>query len=133
MYRFSARENSFYHPSINYTTLPDDIIDVTDEVFQEFALNEPPSGKVRGAWKSGNPRWVDIPEPTQEEITASNDYAKSKLIAEVEALISPLKYAAELEIATDEESARLATLKSFVVEVNRIDTTGEVVSWPTIP
>lgn len=133
MYKFSASENVFYHPAITYTSLPSDVVEVTEDVFYEFALNDPPTGKVRGAWASGGPKWVDAPAPTVDEITANNESKKSRLISAAEKLISPLAYAVELGTATGDETSRLLLLKGYVVDVNRIDATDEDITWPTIP
>lgn len=46
-------------------TLPDDAVDVSEEVFNEFA-GEPPEGMMRVAGSNGLPAWSEIiyaPEP----------------------------------------------------------------------
>lgn len=62
-YIFSPHENMFYPIELRtlYREWPNDAIDVTDSVFDEFT-GAPPDGKIRGVDNSGMPCWVDIPE-----------------------------------------------------------------------
>ncbi|MBQ0956918.1 hypothetical protein [Serratia symbiotica] len=69
-YKFSPSTISFYpieflDAYVEAGTLPDDIVDVSDEVYAEYC-GTPPSGKTRGS-KNGQPAWVDIPS---EEISS---------------------------------------------------------------
>lgn len=64
-YIFSAKHNAFYPVDMmdDYVAAgswPDDGVDVTKEVFLEFA-GIPPTGKERGVGEDGMPVWVDIP------------------------------------------------------------------------
>ena len=42
-------------------TWPSDAVGVSDAVFDEYALSQPPDGKWRGAGSDGMPAWVDLP------------------------------------------------------------------------
>lgn len=63
-YFYSATNNNFlsedyiedYKASNSW---PDDAKEVTNEVFQEFALDAPPEGKERTANSEGLPSWTD--------------------------------------------------------------------------
>ncbi|EJM3830954.1 DUF4376 domain-containing protein [Salmonella enterica] len=68
MYYYSPSQNAFYHDSLKqvYTdagSFPDDTHEVSDDVWQTFAGNNPPEGKERAAGEDGMPCWVDIPLP----------------------------------------------------------------------
>ncbi|EDR4261362.1 DUF4376 domain-containing protein [Salmonella enterica subsp. enterica] len=68
MYHYSPSKNAFYHESLKQVyadagTLPDDTVEVGDEVWLEFAGNHPPEGKQRAAGSDNLPCWVDIPPP----------------------------------------------------------------------
>lgn len=70
-YIFSAKNNAFYPVDMmdDYVAAgswPDDGVDVTKEVFLEFA-GIPPTGKERGVGEDGMPVWVDIP-PTPNSV-----------------------------------------------------------------
>lgn len=75
MYKFSKTTNSFYPVSLlgSYSDLPNDLVDVDEQTFNEFS-GQAPVGKQRGADKKGYPAWVDLPPPvplTQGQIEAS--------------------------------------------------------------
>ncbi|EIS6411576.1 DUF4376 domain-containing protein [Salmonella enterica] len=68
MYHYSPSQNAFYHDSLKQVyadagTLPDDTVEVGDDVWLEFAGNHPPEGKQRAAGSDNLPCWVDIPPP----------------------------------------------------------------------
>lgn len=70
-YIFSAKNNAFYPVDmmddyVSAGSWPDDGVDVTKEIFLEFA-GVPPAGKERGVGENGLPVWVDIP-PTPNSV-----------------------------------------------------------------
>lgn len=70
-YIYSAKNNAFYPVDMkdDYEAAgswPDDGVDVSKEIFLEFA-GIPPAGKERGVGEDGMPVWVDIP-PTPNSV-----------------------------------------------------------------
>ncbi|EKR1731672.1 TPA_asm: DUF4376 domain-containing protein [Salmonella enterica subsp. enterica serovar Madelia] len=68
MYHYSPSKNMFYPDQmkqvyIDAGTFPADTVEVSDDVWLEFAGNHPPDGKERAAGSDGLPCWVDIPLP----------------------------------------------------------------------
>lgn len=68
MYHYSPSQNAFYHESLKQVyidagTFPADTVEVSDDVWLEFAGNHPPEGKQRAAGSGNLPCWVDIPPP----------------------------------------------------------------------
>lgn len=62
---FSAKKLGLYPDSIlkmyeDAGALPDDLIEITDEQYEEFA-GSAPGGKALGATPDGKPCWVDLP------------------------------------------------------------------------
>ncbi|HCC3329599.1 TPA: tail fiber assembly protein [Salmonella enterica] len=92
-YQYSALTNMFY-PESELTayksngSIPNDLKPVSDDACEFMGL--PPEGKIRGGNAEGMPCWIDIPQPTQEElfaiaererqrrINATTDYMNSK-------------------------------------------------------
>lgn len=76
MYKYSASKNAFYPDSLipeytNSGTLPDDLLDVSDDIFMEYT-GIPPSGKLRGADENGMPTWLNEPDiPNQKKLIAA--------------------------------------------------------------
>ncbi|TDB56171.1 tail fiber assembly protein [Photorhabdus luminescens] len=136
MYFYSAKTNAFYPIELaqNYIasgSLPDDIIEVGIDVYQEYAANNVPEGKYRIAGQNGLPEWADIPSPTKEELQQRAESKKQQFIVEASQQIAPLQDAVDLGIATKEEEAALLVWKKYRVMLNRIDTSQAAdIEWP---
>ncbi|WP_275375394.1 tail fiber assembly protein, partial [Xenorhabdus bovienii] len=98
---------------------PDDGIEVSESVFNEFAIIDPPVGKRRVAGSDGLPAWGDIPPPTPEEWQRSAEREKQRLMNEARDKIAPLQDAVDLEMATDTEKAGLTEWRKYRVLLNR--------------
>lgn len=72
MYHYSPSNNAFYPDELKQVyldagTFPADTVEVSDDVWLEFAGNHPPEGKQRAAGSDNLPCWVDIPLPDIED------------------------------------------------------------------
>ncbi|EGS6510979.1 DUF4376 domain-containing protein [Salmonella enterica] len=72
MYHYSPSKNAFYPDELKQVyidagTFPADTVEVSDDVWLEFAGNHPPEGKQRAAGSDNLPCWVDIPLPDIED------------------------------------------------------------------
>lgn len=72
MYHYSPSKNAFYPDDLKQVyidagTFPSDTVEVSDDVWLEFAGNHPPEGKQRAAGHDNLPCWVDIPLPDIED------------------------------------------------------------------
>ncbi|EEP1423067.1 DUF4376 domain-containing protein [Salmonella enterica] len=72
MYHYSPTQNTFYPDELKQVyidagTFPDDTVEVSDDIWLEFAGNHPPEGKQRAAGHDNLPCWVDIPLPDIED------------------------------------------------------------------
>ncbi|MER2473647.1 tail fiber assembly protein [Photorhabdus laumondii] len=139
MYYYSAKTNAFYPIELqqNYIasgSLPDDIIEVGIDIYQEYAANNVPEGKYRIAGQNGLPEWADIPPPTKEELQQYVESKKQQFIVEASQQIAPLQDAVDLGIATQEEEAALLVWKKYRVMLNRIDISlAPDIEWPEQP
>ncbi|ECK8872642.1 DUF4376 domain-containing protein [Salmonella enterica subsp. enterica] len=73
MYHYSPTQNTFYPDELKQVyidagTFPADTVEVSDDVWLEFAGNHPPEGKQRAAGSDNLPCWVDIPLPDIEDV-----------------------------------------------------------------
>ncbi|HAT3689742.1 tail fiber assembly protein [Citrobacter freundii] len=136
-YVWSAINNAFFEKDqlerfISAGWLLNDIVDVGDELFNEFV--NPPTGKVRVA-KKGFPAWADIPQPSQEELIAYAEQQKQQRIDEALQSVSviQLKLQAGRKL-TGEEALRLNQTLDYIDEVEATDTsTAPDISWPVRP
>ncbi|MCW7548509.1 tail fiber assembly protein [Photorhabdus sp. APURE] len=139
MYFYSAKTNAFYPIELeqNYIasgSLPDDIIEVGIDVYQEYAANNVPEGKYRIAGQNGLPEWADIPPPTREELQQYVESKKQQFILEASQQIAPLQDAVDLGIATKEEEMALSVWKKYRVMLNRVNISqASDIEWPEQP
>ena len=133
-YFYSAKENAFFPESLREQyelagSWPDDGVEVTEEYFESFSISPP--GKMRAAGDNGLPVWVDVPPPTQEEISAANAKKLQSLRKIADSEISWRQDAVDAEIATDDEVTDLAAWKKYRVLLMRVDTSNP--EWPEKP
>ncbi|KFB98595.1 hypothetical protein GTGU_04479 [Trabulsiella guamensis ATCC 49490] len=134
-YSFSPSNCAFYANTLKETYYapandwPSDAFEVSDDVTNEFTA-QPPNGKKLGV-VDGLPVWIDVPPPTQEELTAENELIKCRLRTVADAEIAWRQDAVETGIASGEETAVLAEWKKYRVLLMRVDTAKP--EWPTVP
>lgn len=133
-YVFSAKKNAFFPVELKSSyqkagEWPNDEIEIEDSVATEF-MQEPPEGKYRNVI-AGMPAWVDIPPPTQEELSAVAELKKANLRMRADSEINWRQDAVDAGVATEEETAALSEWKEYRVLLMRVDTEKPV--WPTTP
>ena len=133
-YVFSAKKNAFFPVELKSSyqkagEWPNDGIEIEDSVATEF-MQEPPEGKYRNVI-AGMPAWVDIPPPTQEELSAVAELKKANLRMRADSEINWSQDAVDAGVATEEETAALSEWKRYRVLLMRVDTEKPV--WPTTP
>ncbi|HEI2484626.1 TPA: tail fiber assembly protein, partial [Escherichia coli] len=84
-YVYSAKNNAFFFkPELPLYEKAgwdlSDIVDVSDDLFFEFAQDRNPEGLRRVAGSDGLPAWEKLPPPTYEELVATSDLQKQRLI-----------------------------------------------------
>ncbi len=137
-YYYSAMLNAFFPTELEAIyktaeTWPSDAVHVSEAIFNEFSSTAP-DGKMRGTSSDSLPCWVDIPPPTADELISNAETEKKRLLVIVNAIITPLIDAVELEMATPEEVTALKAWKTYRVLLNRIDTsTAPNIDWPKQP
>lgn len=134
---YSAKKNAFYllDEEAAYRAngnWPDDVLPVSDEIWQKFAGN-PPEGKQRVAGKEGMPVWVDLPEQDERTIE-ENQAVKNALLEKADTEIRMLSVVQEVYGLSDDEKQRLGAWKKHLAEVYRLNASvREKVDWPVAP
>lgn len=118
---YSASTNGFYFEEMNGDAIPEDSFEITDEQWGAL-LDGQSQGKLITSDKKGRPILQDYPAPTSKQLIEMAEAEKTKLLAIATVAINPLQDAADLEIATDEETVSLKAWKTYRVMVNRVDT-----------
>lgn len=104
-----------------------DLSDFSEINFEQFSKVGPNSVLKNGQVTVGEVKKV---LPTEEEFIT----IKHSLINYATQKIAPLQDAIDLDIATDDEKARLLAWKKYRVLVNRVDTsTAPDITWPDEP
>lgn len=87
--------------------------------------------------KKMTPKEVDAhlnPMIPKEQLIAEAEQQKQILLSEASEAIAPLQDAVDLDIATDEEIAKLKAWKTYRVFLNRVDTSiAPSIEWPEKP
>lgn len=116
-YHFSAGANAFYANALREVyeeagTWPADAVAVDDSVYQEFAANISPAGKMRAVGGDGMPVWMDIPEPDPQLRATRQTVPQLSLAA------FALQCAVDEGKASETQIAELAVLRADIA--NRI-------------
>lgn len=137
-YIYTPSENAFYAASLKSSyelcnTWPEDAIEIETHIANEF-MGEPPEGKMRIAADDGLPCWVDVPEPTSEQLIQVAEQQKSALLAEAQNTISLWQTELQLGIISDDDKASLITWMKYIQALNAVDTsTAPDIEWPDKP
>ncbi|EKN6222700.1 tail assembly chaperone [Yersinia enterocolitica] len=136
--QFSPLAKNFYPSNMindgSYkSSLPADLIDVTDEDLSTYWKQTAPAGKQLGA-VDGRPVWVDLPPPTHEELVASAIAKKSQLKTLADSEIEWRQDAVDDGSVSEKEIADLAAWRKYRVALMRIDTFNpHEIEWPVAP
>ncbi len=149
MYKYSKLTNSFYDLTLNYSELPDDLIDVSEEDYQSALKareeNKPfefIDGKLTAydkcpgefyEWNDKTKKWVLNQGEKDKVVKVNNEAKKSVLLAHAKEQIDILQDELDLKMAEDEEvtAAKLKAWKAYRVKLNKVDVTNPV--WPELP
>lgn len=115
---------------VNKGMWPSDGVDVSYDVSEEYT-GQPPTGKTLGVGDDGMPAWVDIPPPTQDELTAQAKAEKEGRIKEASNIIAPLKDALEGGYIDDDDKLKLTAWQKYRYELTKVDAVKPV--WPEKP
>ncbi len=120
------RGKTAYHTETRQATE----IDYIGELKADYTLLEPKTEFDKWNGK----KWVTDKDAMQAAAVAEAEQQKSTLINEAKDVISSLQDSVDLEIATEEEAAKLKEWKTYRVMLNRVDTsTAPDIEWPTKP
>lgn len=138
-YAWSASKNVFYLIAdllayIRAGNWPDDAVEVSDDVFNEFAAFQNENGMIRGVGSDGLPAWVTPPEPSKELLIRNAEANRNTLTAKASLEIDMLMDAESDGTITDDERKLLAKWKTYRLSLRRLDlTTAPDIDWPEIP
>lgn len=151
MYLYSPETNAFYIDGIS-SDIPDGTIAVDESIYDRVTmtghfmpgrLGLPVIAERRpselhtwdGAdWIIDEPGLESLSEQLKQDAICTAEKTKEQLLSMVTSKIAPLQDAADLDIATGEESAVLKKWKKYRVLLNRVDTsTAPDIIWPEKP
>ena len=112
---------------------PDDLIEIDHELHLQFC-GTAPSGKKLGA-VNGMPGWVDIPPPTREELIATAENERQRLLAHADAMMLDWRTELMLGEISDTNRTNLSAWLTYKNTVKLVDvkTDPNHVIWPELP
>ncbi|MEH3401869.1 tail fiber assembly protein [Enterobacter cloacae] len=120
-YWFSPANNAFYPVAlkesyVNAGSLPNDLIEVEDTIFNEFSAT-PPDGKMRGVGDSGLPIWVDIPvvEESPEQIKARARVLRDEFIVSTDRMLVSDFTINNIPLTAEQQAELLGVRQKFKV------------------
>lgn len=139
MYYYSAKTNSFYPEPlrVNYESsgsFPDDAVKVSESIWLKYAGLQPPMGMVRVAGKDGMPKWVPIPEKTNEDYAKEAEQQKEKILYEIIIATQIWQTQLSLKIINDSDKSKLKEWMMYAQKIQSIDA-GKApnIAWPEPP
>lgn len=137
-YVYSAAKNLFF--PVQYQEQyeqngdwPSDAVAVDDSVFYEFTSYQ--EGKTRVAGPEGLPAWVDIPQPSYEELIQSAENERQRLLSNADSVMLDWRTELMLGEISDANRAKLLAWLAYKNDVKAIDVTTapEHINWPVSP
>lgn len=134
MYKYSKSTNGFYVQDIHGGNIPDDAVDVSDEVHAEIIKGQS-EGKVITADGNGYPILVDPPAPTQDQLSAQARSDRDTKLAATNWLVE--RHREEQETGTTtltaQQYADLLAYRQALRDVPQQTGFPESIQWPAIP
>ncbi|CAH6661970.1 hypothetical protein FBBNIHIM_22950 [Pseudocitrobacter vendiensis] len=131
---FSQDPVGFYIQSVS--EVPSNAIEVSADIYNEFAGVAWPDGKVLSADDSGNPAWVDAPPLSKDELIFQAKAEKQQQIDEINAWINGQQWPSKLALGrlSDDEKLLFNKWLDYLDALNAVDTsTAPDIEWPTAP
>ncbi|HAH9927003.1 TPA: tail fiber assembly protein [Escherichia coli] len=140
-YVYSAKNNAFFFkPELPLYEKAgwdlSDIVDVSDDLFFEFAQDRNPEGLRRVAGSDGLPAWEKLPPQTYEELVATSDLQKQRLINQANEYMYSKQWPGKAAIGRlkGEELAQYNLWLDYLDALKLVDTSSAPdIEWPTPP
>ncbi|ELS8065595.1 tail fiber assembly protein [Escherichia coli] len=137
---FSPASKSFYLQELlpeyeDAGTLPDDVIEITRETYEQF-LGLHPEGKEIGADSSGRPIWINSPPPSKEDEMLAAEMKKISLVSEVNTYINTHQWPGKAAIGRLKgyELEQYNLWLDYLDALELVDTSSAPdIEWPTPP
>ena len=138
-YLYDAKTNAFYPLSLKAdyeksNTWPESGVEVGNEIFMEFVRFNP--GKIRVPGTGGIPVWVDKPKPTKDELIASAEREKQRLIDAANLFMNNRQWPGKAVMGRlkGDELAQYNLWLDYLDELEAVDTsTAPDITWPERP
>ncbi|EJK7984194.1 tail fiber assembly protein [Citrobacter koseri] len=139
-YIYSPSHNAFYLTALKAEyelsdNWPEDGMEISDDLFIQYT-STPPDGKERGVDSDGMPCWVDLPEPTTEELIAAAESKRQQLINEANTCINNKQWPGKAAIGRlkGEELSQYNLWLDYLDALEAVDTSSAPdINWPVPP
>ena len=138
-YKYSASMNLRYVSELlpeysDQALLPQDLVDISDEISTLFFDEKPPTGKMRIAGADGLPTWGDVPPVAKDVLIANAEAQRNILRLKADSEIAWLQDAVSDGVSTEQENEALANWKTYRISLMRLKLTlAPDIDWPDMP
>lgn len=140
-YVYSAKNNAFFFkPELPLYEKAgwdlSDIVDVSDDLFFEFTQDRNEEGVMRVAGDDGLPSWEKLPPPTYEELVATSDLQKQRLIYQANEYMNSKQWPGKAAMGrlSDTEKTQYNLWLDYLDELEVVDTSMDPdIDWPKKP
>lgn len=124
-YAYSAATNAFYPVALKSdyvmaSSWPEDALEVDSSVYHEFAIGEPPEGKIRIAGDDGLPAWGDKPTPSKNVVLLQRSQTLKQLIQVAVAQISILQAGIDCGRSLDGDADALTAWQGYLCDLREL-------------
>ncbi|APJ90431.1 tail fiber assembly protein [Escherichia coli] len=134
-YFYDAVDNGFYiEPESRF--IPESAIEISVNLYNQFAGIAWPEGKMLGADSTGLPAWVDAPPPTHEELIEITQSERQLLINQANEYMNSKQWPGKAAIGRlkGDELAQYNLWLDYLDALELVDTSGAPdIEWPTPP
>ncbi|MEI9543040.1 tail fiber assembly protein [Citrobacter braakii] len=130
---YSADHNGFFSDAIAYNPSPVDLVEVSQEMHEEFMQGL--DGKIMQPGADGLPSWTDTPPLSQEQLIQITETERQRLLAKADAVMLDWRTELMLGEISDANKAKLSAWMAYKNEVKSVVTSAdpEHVNWPIPP
>ncbi|MEG9609637.1 tail fiber assembly protein [Citrobacter portucalensis] len=140
-YVYSAKNNAFFYKTElnlyeNAGWDLSDIVDVSDDLFFEFAQDRNPEGLRRVAGSDGLPAWEKLPPPTKEEELTNAEREKQSRISAANDYINGKQWPSKLALGrlNDAEKSEFNAWLDYLDALEAVGTSSAPdINWPVPP
>ncbi|NUL36654.1 tail fiber assembly protein [Kosakonia sacchari] len=138
MYQYSPSGNFFTNTELRNSyaegEYPADAVDVTDDIFWQFAA-APPEGMTRIAGEDGLPAWGELPPLSRDELMARVEAEKALRVMEANSYLTARQWPGKAVLGRLKggELSQYKRWLDYLDALDALDIAASEIAWPPVP